>query len=378
VKVVVLGGGGGGTPGGGTGGNPNAPKTMLWGLDRIDQATGRDGRYGSKWDGTGVHVYVVDTGVNDNHQDFEGRADRVVDTHKGGKPVFCDPANPGTCARDENGHGSHCAGTVAGKTVGVAKKAFIHGVKVLKANPGTTMNIQKGINWVMRNGKRPAVMSISLGSNTHSEGLNTTIWLAHKAGILSVIAAGNDKFEACKQTPAHVTCGLIVGATNKNDGQSDYSNWGSCVDIWAPGDYIKSCHHASNTGWKDMSGTSMATPHVSGVAALLLQANPKLTPDELTAEILGYATKDVVKFIRGRTAGSPNLMLRVTTFTTTKLPEIEPIKPGRRRRRSKSSARRRRRSKRKGSSRRRRRSKKSRRRTPKTRRRRAPKRRRSR
>jgi len=348
-------------PGGGGQSGPTGPEapspapTSLWGLDRIDDLARRDGTYGAYHDGRGVHVYVVDTGIRTTHSDFGGRAIPTIDTSTG-KVEVCD-AGDTSCAMDKNGHGSHCAGTVGGVKFGVAKAVTLHAVRVMNdAGEIYTSRITLAMDWIATNAIRPALMSVSLGADGNSPAMRKVVDKAVGAGITVVVASGNDNYEACKQTPANVLSALVVGATSKTDSRSDYSNFGSCLDIFAPGDNILSAGRKNDNEQVTMSGTSMATPHVSGAVAMLLQTNPNMQPAEVIKELQGYANKGIV---RDAKTGSPNFLLRVTLFTTTTTTQA----PGssRRRKSNGSSARRRRR--RSGSSRRRKSSRRRRRRS---------------
>merc|ERR1719399_2626525 len=239
-----------------------------WGIDRIDARSGRDGSY-SVSGGSGVHVYILDTGITVSHNDFGGRAIATIDATGGNGVSECGGSS--YCARDANGHGTHCAGTTSGSTWGVAKQSTVHACKVLgDSGSGYTSWITGSMDWVVSRGSKPAVMSMSLGGPGTSSAYRNAINAAVNSGVVVVVAAGNENSNACNFSPAFVPSAITVGATDSRDRRSSFSNYGSCVDIFAPGKYITSASHSSNSGTAQMSGTSMACPHVSGVAAVLL------------------------------------------------------------------------------------------------------------
>ena len=255
-----------------------------WGLDRIDQSSlPLNGTFTYDSDGTGVTAYVVDTGVRGTHQDFGGR----VDSGWNGT------TDAGNGDSDCNGHGTHVAGTVAGTTYGVAKKATIVPVRVLECSgSGYNSTIISGINWIISNHSAgvPAVINMSLGSSGDSS-VDTAVASAVADGIVTVVAAGNDNADACGYSPARAPSAITVGALTKTDEKASYSNHGSCLDIWAPGSEILSADYSADTGGRTLNGTSMASPHVAGAAARLLSFNNSLTVDEVT-RILTALTVD--------------------------------------------------------------------------------------
>nr|WP_233625027.1 S8 family peptidase [Actinoplanes sp. ATCC 53533] len=269
-----------------------------WGLDRIDQASlPLSTTYTYPNTASSVHAYIIDTGILTTHSQFGGRAVSGYD--------FVDSDSNAT---DCNGHGTHVAGTVGGSTYGVAKAVQLVGVRVLDCEgSGTTAGVISGINWVTSNAIKPAVANMSLGGGT-STTLDTAVSNSIAAGITYGIAGGNDSAAACNYSPARVAAAITVGATTSADARASYSNYGSCLDIFAPGSSITSAWYTSTTATNTISGTSMATPHVVGVAALVLQANPSYTP----AQVASYLTSNAVSgAVTSPGTGSPNLLLQV-------------------------------------------------------------------
>jgi subtilisin family serine protease len=263
----------------------NAP----WGIDRIDARKGTDGSYNYSSTGAGVTAYILDTGVDSKHAEFSGRM----------KPGF---SAVGGTPDDCHGHGTHVAGSVAGKTYGVAKAANIVPIRVLDCNgSGSTSGILEGLNWMIANVKKPAVANMSLGGSK-SQALDDGVKKAIAAGITFAVAAGNESQDACKVSPANVPEAITVAASDNNDGKADFSNYGSCVDIFAPGVNITSAK--LNGGSTSMSGTSMASPHIAGVAALFLQRNPGASPSEIWSYMKSLGTPSVIS----NPQGSPNLL----------------------------------------------------------------------
>jgi len=287
----------------------------LWGLDRLDDEIGLDRSY-NNFDITGenIHVYVLDTGVRATHSEFEGRVIPELDVTVRGTQR-CNPGDT-TCANDRNGHGTHCAGTIAGKTVGVAKQAIIHAVKVLGDDgSGSNAGIVFAIDHVTANGERPAVISMSLGCSRPCQSRSEAIAIeaANRAGVTVVVAAGNDgrssQPDACAYAPASIPQAITVGSiTEFNDQRSSFSNIGSCVDIFAPGSRIFSASPANDAAFATLFGTSMACPHVSGVAALVLSLNSNLNPSQVRQRILDEALNGRVQD-PGR--DSPNKLLNM-------------------------------------------------------------------
>ncbi|MBV1911338.1 MAG: S8 family serine peptidase, partial [Kangiellaceae bacterium] len=283
-----------------------------WGLDRIDQADlPLSDSYTYTPDGTGVNSYIIDTGILISHADFSNRAVSGWD--------FVDNDSDAT---DCNGHGTHVAGTVGGDTWGVAKNTRLTAIRVLGCNgSGTNSGVIAGVDWVAANASLPAVANMSLGGG-NSIALDTAVNNAIASGITFVVAAGNSNINACSGSPNRVPNALTVAASTNTDSRSSFSNWGACVDIFAPGSDITSTW--SNGGINTISGTSMAAPHVAGAAALFLQAYPSSSPAEVAEGLAGFATENKI----ANPNGAPNRLLNIEFDADTIIPPpVDPVDP---------------------------------------------------
>jgi subtilisin family serine protease len=265
-----------------------------WGIDRIDQRNRPlNGTYIYNWTGSGVRAYVIDTGIRTTHTQFGGRASNVFDAF-GGSGADC------------NGHGTHVSGTIGGSTYGVAKSALLRGVRVLDCNgSGSTSGVISGVDWVTANHISPAVANMSLGGGV-STALDTAVNNLSNSGVPIAVAAGNSNANACNSSPARAANAITTGSTTSTDARSSFSNFGTCVDLFAPGSSIVSSWFSSNTATATLSGTSMASPHVAGVAALYKQANPSASSTTVRNAIVNNATTNVVT---NAGTGSPNRLL---------------------------------------------------------------------
>jgi aqualysin 1 len=280
-----------------------------WGLDRIDQRNRPlNGTYVYDTTGSGVNAYIIDTGIRRTHNEFGGRAF-----------VGFDAFNDGQNSNDCNGHGTHVAGTVGGTVYGVAKNVRLYAVRVLNCSgSGTNAGVIAGVDWVRINHVKPAVANMSLGGGA-STALDNAVTNSINAGVTYVVAAGNSNANACNYSPARVANALTVGSTTSTDARSSFSNFGTCVNIFAPGSSITAAWHTSNTATNTISGTSMASPHVAGVVALYLQANPNASTTTVRNAIINGATTGVLSSIG---SGSPNRLLysRLTGSAPTPTP----------------------------------------------------------
>ncbi|MHA7834796.1 MAG: S8 family peptidase [Algiphilus sp.] len=268
-----------------------------WGLDRIDQRERPlDGRYLPGGDGAGIHLYIVDTGLNASHVDFLNRV-------RDGQNIRNPDAPPNDC----NGHGTHVAGTAAGTQHGVAPLALLHPVRIFDCDgEGRVSDVLAGMDWVIRNHEAPAIMNLSI-SGDRSIAIENAAAAAQRAGLVVVTAAGNGGDSACTVSPAASSAAITVGATTREDQRADFSNPGRCVDIMAPGNNIVSARHDTNTGAALLSGTSMAAAHVTGAAALLLGLEPGASPEAVRSRLIENATRDTLSVGEG----SPNRLLFV-------------------------------------------------------------------
>ncbi len=275
---------------------PNPPS---WGLDRIDQRNlPLDNSYTYPNTAANVHAYIIDTGIRFTHVDFGGRATSGFDAIDGG------------AADDCHGHGTHVAGTTGGTAYGVAKSVQLVGVRVLNCQgSGTTAQVVAGVDWVTNNAIKPAVANMSLGGGIQ-QALDDAVAASIASGVTYAIAAGNSGADACSFSPSRVPTAITLGATDINDNRASISNFGTCLDLFAPGVSIVSDWLTSDTATAVLSGTSMATPHTTGAAALVLSANPTFTPQQVRDQIVANATTGVVA---NPGTGSPNLLLFVGT-----------------------------------------------------------------
>ncbi len=297
---------------------PEAQKNATWGLDRIDQAglpLNKSFTYTAS--GKGVHVYIVDTGIRSDHKDFSGRLGDGVNTSDDPKQppaglldpifeaLFGRKENPNDPTNDCNGHGTHVAGTVGGTEWGVAKASTLHAVRVLNCEgAGSNSTVIAGLDWIAKNAKTPAVVNMSLGGGA-SKAIDDAVEGLIKKGITVVVAAGNDNKDACQSSPARAKPAITVAASDNKDARASFSNYGSCTDIFAPGKDITSAWMTGSSATKTISGTSMASPHVAGAVALLLEQDPKRKPSDIEKLLLSKASGGKISDSKG----SPNKLL---------------------------------------------------------------------
>jgi len=295
-------------------------QSVTWGIDRVDQRElPLNNEYNPRNDGSGVTSYIIDSGVRITHEEFEGRAEwgtNIIDDND----------------TDCNGHGTHVAGTVAGALYGVGKDTKIVAVKIFPCSGGTaTSNTIAAMNWVAAdaaaNPDTPATCNMSLGGG-YNQASNDAAAALVDSGVVTVVAAGNDNGDACNKSPASEPKVITVGSTTNTDSRSWFSNYGTCVDIFAPGSSITAAWYTSNTATNTISGTSMASPHVCGVAGLALAAG--VAVEDVTDELINGATPDVVTDPR---PGSPNLLVfagnivpTVSPAPSMHFPSVEPSK----------------------------------------------------
>jgi subtilisin family serine protease len=273
---------------------PAAAAATTWGLDRTDQRDlPLDGRYEPGATGAGVDVYVIDTGMDVEHPEFRDRVGEGFSA-RGGSFL------------DDNGHGTHVAGTIGGTEFGIAKAVVLHPVKVLVNGVGADTDVIRGVDWVTERVQQDgglAVANMSLGGGV-SPALDLAVCNSIKAGVMYAIAAGNDDADSCETSPARIVQALATGASNRMDARASFSNKGECVDLFAPGADITSARNGG--GSTTFSGTSMASPHVAGVAALCVQRNSVTDPEDVRTCVLELASTDKLS---GTGAGSPNRLL---------------------------------------------------------------------
>merc|ERR1719330_569298 len=268
------------------------PTSGSWGLDRVG-ARGRGNNLGA-----GTHIFILDTGVRTTHQDFGDRGVPLVDYSWG----YASECNGDlTCAADNQGHGTHCAGTAAGATYGVASEANVYGVKVLgDSGAGSLFAIIGSIDYLATRPERPAVGSMSLGGQCPLGwcglyfSIRNAVDAAVDSGVTIVVAGGNSNSDACGFMPAFVPSAITVGSTDSTDTRSYFSNYGECTNIWAPGSDITSATHEDDSGSKTFSGTSMACPHVAGGAAIVLERNPQFKSPQVLEQLHSWAATNYI------------------------------------------------------------------------------------
>jgi subtilisin family serine protease len=278
-----------------------------WGLDRIDQrALPLNNAYTYTVTAANVRAYIIDTGILTGHTDFGGRASVGTDTIGDGRNGV-----------DCNGHGTHVAGTTGGATYGVAKEVRLVAVRVLNCSgSGSNSGVIAGVDWVTANAVKPAVANMSLGGGAYAP-LDTAVTNSINSGVSYAVAAGNSGANACNYSPARTAAAITVGATTRTDARASFSNYGTCLDIFAPGQDITSDWYTSTTATNTISGTSMASPHVAGAAALYLSANPAASPATVRNALVASGTTGVVT---SPGTGSPNVLLYTGTGGTTPPP----------------------------------------------------------
>ena len=285
-----------------------------WGIDRIDQTNlPLSGTY-TYPASNGVHAYIIDTGIRASHNEFSGRMSNGYDA-----------IGDGQGTNDCQGHGTHVAGTVGGTTYGVAKDVTLHAVRVLNCQgSGTNSGVIAGMDWVAQNAQFPAVANMSLGGGA-SQAVDDAVARLTQANVVTVVAAGNDSGNACSYSPARAASAITVGSTTSSDGMSSFSNYGSCVDIFAPGSSILSAGISSNSSTATLSGTSMASPHVAGAAALYLAQNPSANVTTVTNALVNNSSANKIS---GIPSGPNKLLSTVFLNGGTTPPPPPPPPPG--------------------------------------------------
>ena len=265
-----------------------------WGIDRIDSRSGIDGVYNYSATGSGVNVYVIDTGIMASHNEFSGRVAAGFSAVGDGSTTDC------------NGHGTHVSGTIAGTTYGVAKRATLYPVRVLDCDgSGSTDWVISGIEWVANNARRPAVANMSLGGSK-MQSINDAVTKAIAKGVVFVVAAGNSSDNSCNYSPASTPEAITVAAADKNDASASFTSFGTCVDTYAPGVSILSAGISGDASTATMSGTSMASPHTAGAVALLLEKSPSASPATIASQLINNATRGAITGVPSQT---PNLLI---------------------------------------------------------------------
>lgn len=278
------------------------PEAATWGLNKI----GADERSRS---GGSATIFVLDTGVRVSHREFGSRASPALDMTVG-RPRVCN--GDVSCAADRQGHGTHCAGTAAGATLGVAPGASVQSIKVLSdRGSGSFSWSNYALDWIASSSVRPAIASMSLGGRGIVSSIKTAVDTAVNSGVTVVVAGGNSNSDACGFSPAYVPSAITVGSTTRTDTRSSFSNYGRCTNMWAPGSSVLSASHRSDTGTRSLSGTSMACPHVAGAAALALDADPSKAPSKVLAELLNKSTRGALS---GLKSGDTNALLNVASY----------------------------------------------------------------
>jgi len=282
-----------------------------WGIDRVDQRNlPLDGRYTYTTNASNVSAYVIDTGILASHSQFGGRVQQ-------GYSAINDGYGSSDCA----GHGTHVAGTIGGSTYGLAKGVKLYPVRVLGCDgSGSTSGIVAGMDWVANTHRGPSVANMSLGGGA-STATDQAVARLRNSGVVVVVAAGNENQDACNVSPARAQGAITVGSTASNDVRSSFSNWGSCVNIFAPGSGITSSWNTGNSATNTISGTSMATPHVVGAVALYLAANPGATPAQVETALYANATPNKVA---SAGTGSANRLLYAVFAGGTPDPQPDP------------------------------------------------------